>query len=286
LTILFKLSTQKIIIEAGKANTQYWRDVWNFRGLFSLFAWRDILVRYKQTVLGVAWALLRPLVSILAFVFIRWMLGAPTEENGIPYPLMISAGMLAWTFFSSSVSEISNSLVGNSGLISKVYFPRIIIPLSTAVVCFVDFLVSLVIIVGFMFYYQFFPGVQIFLIPVFFVLLLVTALGIGLFFAAFNVKYRDFRYIVPFVVQFGMYVSPVIFSTKELMSRNIPEWLKFLYAVNPMVSIIDGFKWCFFGESISFNPVHFSISLTVCIFFFLVGLFSFRKLENQFADVI
>lgn len=250
-------------------------------------AWRDILVRYKQTVLGIAWAILRPLLTILAFVFVRWMIGAPGEEGGIPYPLVIAAGMLAWSFFSTAVGEISNSLLGNANLISKVYFPRIIIPLSTTVVCFIDFLVSLLIIIGFMFYYQFTPGWQILYLPLFFILAVLCSMGIGLFFAAFNVKYRDFRFIVPFIIQFGMYASPVIFSTKEFLSKDvIPGWIKTLYAFNPMVGVIDGFRWCFFGGSFEFNLFNFTVSIGVCLFFLILGLYSFRKLENEFADVI
>lgn len=279
--------SQKIIIEAGKANKQYWKDVWHFRGLFSLLAWRDILVRYKQTVLGVAWAVLRPLLTICAFTFVRWMMGAKNQENGIPYPLLITAGMLAWSFFAATVNEISNSLIGNSNLINKVYFPRIIIPLSATVVCFVDFLISMGIIVALMFYYQYFPGIQLLALPLFFIFAALTALGIGLFFAAYNVKYRDFRYVVPFVVQFGMYASPVIFSSAEFLSMSaIPEWIKVIYAFNPMVSVIDGFKWCFFGGTITIDAFHFFVSLGVCIFFLITGLYSFRKLENEFADVI
>lgn len=280
-------TTQKIIIEAGKPNTQYWRDVWHFRGLFSLLAWRDILVRYKQTVLGVAWAIIRPLVTIFAFVFVRWMFIGSDTNDAIPYPLLISAGMLAWSFFSTAVTEISNSLLGNANLISKVYFPRIIIPLSATVVCFIDFLVSLLIIIGMMFYYQYVPGIQILFLPLFFILVVLSALGIGLFFAAFNVKYRDFRFLVPFIIQFGMYASPVIFSTQEFLSKDvIPNWVKLIYSFNPMVSVIDGFRWCFFGGNFAFDLMHFSVSLGVCIVFLLLGLYSFRKLENDFADVI
>jgi len=282
--------SQKIIIEAGKPNNQYWKDVWHFRGLFTLLAWRDILVRYKQTVLGIAWALLRPLLTILAFVFVRWMLaGSTRDENGLPLALVISAATLAWSFFSSAVGEISNSLLSNTNLISKVYFPRIIIPFSATVVCFIDFLVSLVIIVGLMIFYQYVPGIQVLYLPLFFLLAVLCALGIGLFFAAFNVRFRDFRFIVPFIVQFGMYISPVIFSTKEFMAIPFPaglEWIKTVYVFNPMVGVIDGFRWCFFGGNFDFNMFNFSVSLGVCIFFLIVGFYSFRKLEKEFADVL
>lgn len=278
---------EKIIIEADKPNAQYWRDVWRFRELFSLLAWRDILVRYKQTVLGIAWAIVRPLVTIFAFVFVKWMFVGADEKEAIPYPLLISAGLLAWTFFSTVVSDVANSLVGNSGLISKVYFPRIIIPLSSTVVCFIDFLVSLFIIVVLMFWYSYVPGWQVLALPLFLILAVMVSLGIGLFFAGFNVKYRDFRYLVPFALQFGMYLSPVIYSTQDLMARTeIPQWVKTLYAFNPMVSIIDGFRWCFFGEQMMFNMLNFSVSVALCVVLLAAGIWNFRKLEGEFADVI
>ncbi|MBA3680046.1 MAG: ABC transporter permease [Bacteroidetes bacterium] len=277
----------KIIIEAGKANTQYWRDVWSFRNLFSLLAWRDITVRYKQTVIGFAWAIVRPLFTIVAFSFLRFLFGGTDSEGSIPYPLMIAAGTLAWALFSTIVNEIANSLVGNANLINKVYFPRIVIPLATTVVCLIDFLISLVIIVAMMIYYQYVPSFHIFALPLFILLLVVSAIGFGLYFAAVSVKYRDFRYILPFALQIGMYVCPVVYSTASLQEKlaNYPSWIFTLYKFNPLVNIIDGFRWCMFGD-VQLEILPLITSIAVSVLFLILGVFYFRKLENEFADVI
>jgi lipopolysaccharide transport system permease protein len=281
------LSNNKIIIEAGREDAHYWKDLWKFKGLFYFLAWRDILVRYKQTTIGIAWAILRPLFSIFALTFVRWIFGGGTDINEIPVPLVIAAGTLPWQFFSSAFSDISNSLLGNANLISKVYFPRIIVPASTVIVCFIDFLISFVIFVGMMFYYHHLPGIEILLLPVFLLLALVTAMGTGLYIAALNVKFRDFKYIIPFVLQFGMYVSPVMFTSQEIYNNSaIPHWLKIAYSLNPMVGVIDGFRLSVIGEKVSIHWTEFSISVAISILFLFLGIRTFRKMEKGFADVI
>ncbi len=278
--------TQHIIIEPKNENKRYFRDIWQFKGLFYFLAWRDVRVRYKQTVIGVAWALLRPLLTILALSLMRWLFS--NEQNPkIPFPLLIAAGTLPWQFFSAAFSDASNSLVANSNLVSKVYFPRIIVPASAIIVCLIDFAVSFVIVLGVMMYYHFFPGIQMLFLPLFLLLAVITALGTGLYVAALNVKYRDFKYVIPFIVQIGMYVSPVMFSSNEFYAKAlIPGWAKNLYALNPMVCVIDGFRWCIFGEQVPIDITKFLVSLGVSILMLVIGITTFRKMEKDFADVI
>jgi lipopolysaccharide transport system permease protein len=271
----------EIIIEAGRAEKNYWRDLWRYRELFQVLAWRDISVRYKQTIIGVAWAVIRPFLTMVVFTVIFGKVAKLPSEGTAPYALLVFAGMLPWTFFSTALAEASNSLIGNANLISKVYFPRLIVPTATVVVALVDFLISFVVLAGMMVWYQFLPGWQILLLPAFIVLAFLASLGPGLWITALNVKYRDFRYIIPFLVQFGLYISPVGFS-----SNVIPEKWRLLYSLNPMVGVIDGFRWCILrGESPIYWP-GFYLSLAVTAFFLWLGIRQFRKMEKTFADLI
>lgn len=279
------MSAQKIIIDSKNENARYFRDIWAFKGLFYFLAWRDVRVRYKQTVIGVLWALLRPLLTIAALSVIRYLL-TDEENSAIPVPLLIAAGTLPWTFFSSAFSEAANSLVANANLVSKVYFPRIIVPASAVIVSLIDFFVSLAIVAGIMAYYRVLPGPQVLFLPVFLLLAVITALGCGLYIAALNVKYRDFRYIIPFIVQFGMFISPVMYSSHQVYAMDIAEWLKTLYALNPMVSVIDGFRWCLFGEALPLDTMKFMLSMGVSLLMLLIGIVTFRRMEKDFADVI
>ncbi len=273
--------TTRTILEAGRAEKNYWRDLWRYRELFQVLAWRDVSVRYKQTVIGVAWAVVRPFLAMLVFTVIFGRVAKLPTEGSAPYALMVFAGMLPWTFFSTALSEASNSLISNANLISKVYFPRLIVPTATVVVAFIDFLISFVILAGMMIWYRFLPGVQIFLLPVFVLIAFLASLGPGLWITSLNVKYRDFRYVIPFIVQFGLYVSPVGFS-----SSVVPEKWRLLYNLNPMVGVIDGFRWCILrGESPIFWPGFF-ISLSVTAFFLWLGIRQFRTTEKSFADLI
>lgn len=274
-----KESEFDLVIEAGKTEKQYFRDLWRYRELFYFLAWRDVLVRYKQTVIGILWAVLRPLLTMLVFTFIFGNI-AGLPSDGVPYPIMVYAAMLPWQFFASALQESSNSLISNANMISKIYFPRIIIPTSAVIVSFIDFLISFVILIGLMIVYGFAPNIKILLLPLFIFLAFFAALGVGLWFASLNVKYRDFRYIVPFVVQFGLYISPVGFT-----SNIVPEKLRLLYSINPMVGVIDGFRWAILGNTEIYMP-GFILAVVIVGLLFISGLWYFRKTERTFADII
>jgi len=270
-----------LIIESGRTERNYWRDLWRYRELFYILAWRDILVRYKQTVLGIAWAILRPLLTMIVFTIIFGQLAKLPSEGVAPYAIMVYAAMLPWQFFANSLSEASNSLIGNEKLISKVYFPRMIIPASSVMTSFIDFLISASIMVAIMAWYQFWPSWRIVTLPLFIAIAFAAAMGVGLWLTALNVKYRDFRYIVPFIVQFGLYVSPVGFS-----SSIVPQQYRLLYSLNPMVSVIDGFRWAILGGESNIYLPGFLISLGVVALFLVLGTVYFRKTEKNFADII
>ena len=275
------IKKHKIVIEPGRIESNYWRDLWNYRELFAVLAWRDIAVRYKQTVIRVLWAILRPFLTMLILTFVFDRLAKLPSPGGAPYPLMVFAGMLPWTFFSTALSEASMSLVANSNMISKVYFPRLIVPTAAVVTSFVDFLISFIILIGMMIYYRYVPHWQILLIPFFIVLAFLASLGPGLWITALNVKYRDFRYIIPFIVQFGLYISPVGFS-----SSIVPDKWRLLYSLNPMTGIIDGFRWCIIGGS---SPIYwpgFTLSMFIIVFFLWLGIITFRNTEKSFADLV
>lgn len=273
-------ATTEIIIEAGRAERQYWRDLWRYRELFYFLAWRDILVRYKQTAIGVVWALLRPFLTMVIFTIVFGRI-AKLPSNGIPYPILVFAAMLPWQFFSMALSEASGSLVGNANLISKVYFPRLIIPAGAVITSMVDFLISFILLGGLMIWYGFMPDWRIVTLPLFTLIAFLAALGPGLYLTALNVKYRDFRYIIPFIVQFGLFISPVGFS-----SDVIPDKWRLLYSLNPMVGVIDGFRWAICRGQAEFQLSAFSISAFVIAFFLWLGVWYFRRTEKTFADVI
>jgi len=270
-----------LIIEPGRVEKNYWGDLWRYRELFIILAWRDVSVRYKQTVIGVAWAILRPFLTMVVFTIIFGRLAKLPSEGEAPYALMVFAAMLPWSLFSTALGEASNSLIGNEKLISKVYFPRMIVPTAAVVTSFVDFLISFGILIILMIYYRFPPTWNILFLPFFIILALLASLGPGLWVTALNVKYRDFRYIIPFIVQFGLYVSPVGFS-----SDIVPEQWRLLYSLNPMVGVIDGFRWCILGGSSKIYWPGFVLSLLVVAFFLWLGVTQFRKMEKTFADLI
>jgi lipopolysaccharide transport system permease protein len=270
-----------VVIEAGLVERNYWADLWRFRELFAVLAWRDVAVRYKQTVIGIAWAILRPLVTIVIFTVVFGKLAKLPTEGNTPYSVLVFAGMLPWFLFSNILSEASNSLVGNANLISKVYFPRVIVPASSSVVALVDFGVNLVFISGVMAWYQIVPDWHIIFLPIFVVLAVLVSLGLAFFVTALNVKYRDFRYIVPFVMQFGLYVSPVGFSSSAL-----PEHWRIWYSINPMVGVIDGFRWSLLGNESQFYVPGFLVSVVVAMLILWRGFCYFRRTERIFADWI
>ncbi len=273
----------RLVIEAGKIERHYWADLWRYRELFMFLSWRDVIVRYKQTVIGVLWAVLRPLLTMIAFTVIFGKL-ANMPSGKMPYPVLVYAAMLPWQFFASALSEASNSLVTNSNMISKIYFPRIIIPASSILVCFTDFLISAGILGFLMSFYHVMPTWRLLLAPLFTILAFFSSFGISLWLATLNVRYRDFRYIVPFIVQFGQYVSPVGFSSSVVRDKFGPTAYH-LYSLNPMVGVIDGFRWAIGGSS-SLELSSLLISLVVTSMLLASGIKYFRSAERSFADVI
>lgn len=271
----------ELILEPGRTERHYWRDLWRYRELFQVLAWRDVTVRYKQTYIGVAWAVIRPFLTMVVFTVIFGAVAKLPAPAGIPYALLVFAGMLPWQFFATALGEASNSLIGNANLISKVYFPRLIVPTATIFVALVDLLISFIILAGMMLWYRFMPGWQLLLLPAFLLFAFLASLGPSLWITALNVKYRDFRYVIPFLVQFGLYVSPVGFS-----SAVVPEKWRFLYSLNPMVGVIDGFRWCLLGGHSPLNLTSLAVGLIVTAFFLWLGIRKFRQMEKSFADLI
>ena len=275
------MESYELILEAGRAEKNYWRDLWRYRELFQVLAWRDVSVRYKQTVIGVAWAVIRPLLTMIVFTVIFGNIAKLPSEGSAPYALMVFAGMLPWTFFSTAMADASNSLVSNSNLISKVYFPRLIVPAATIVVALIDLLISFSILVLMLVWFQFLPGWQVLMLPVFILLACLASLGPSLWITSLNVKYRDFRYIIPFIVQFGLYISPVGFS-----SSVIPAKWRLVYSLNPIVGIIVGFRWCVLGAESTIYWPGLAASMATTVFFLWFGVRQFRKMERSFADLV
>lgn len=271
----------KLILEPGRAEAQYWRDLWHYRELFAILALRDVSVRYKQTVFGVAWAVIRPFLTMVVFTVIFGRVAQLPSDGAAPYAVMVFAGMLPWFLFSSILGASSASLVSNSSLVGKVYFPRLVIPSAVAVVSLVDFAISFVILVILMLWFWFLPGWQVLLLPVFVLLAVAAAMGPALLLSSLTVKYRDFSYIVPFIIQFGLYASPVGFS-----SAIIPDDWRFLYGLNPMVGVIDGFRWSLLGGEANMHLPSFILSLGVIAVFLWYGIRVFRRTEKTFADMI
>jgi lipopolysaccharide transport system permease protein len=269
------------VLGPGLSERNYWLDLWRYRELFYVLAWRDVAVRYKQTAIGLAWALVQPMLMMIVFTVIFGKIARLPTEGATPYALMVFAGLLPWQLFSTSLTGASNSLVGNANLLSKVYFPRLIVPAAAVVVAFVDFVISFGILVCLMAWYQFVPGWQILTLPFFVLMAFVASLGPGLWITALNVKYRDFRYIIPFIVQLGLYVSPVGFS-----SQVIPEEWRLLYSLNPIVGVIDGFRWAILGGESNLYLPGFVLSWVLIAFFLWLGIRQFRGMEKSFADII
>jgi lipopolysaccharide transport system permease protein len=271
-----------LVLEPGRADKRYWSDLWRYRELFFILAWRDVSVRYKQTVIGAAWAFIRPFLTMVVFtVLFGHLAKLANTTSGVPYAIVVFAGLLPWTLFSSVLGDVANSVIANSHLISKVYFPRLIVPLATVVVALIDFLVCLSILAGLMIFYGFLPGWQIVLLPVWILLALLASLGPALWAASLIVNYRDFRFLIPFALQFGLYVSPVGFQ-----SSVVPEHWRPLYSLNPVVGIIDGFRWSIIGGD---SPIYwpgFVVSIGVMFFFLWLGVRTFRRTERNFSDLV
>jgi lipopolysaccharide transport system permease protein len=274
-----------IWLEAGRTEKHYWLDLWRYRELFFILAWRDIAVRYKQTVVGVAWSLIQPLLTMLIMTVVFSKLAGLHSDGNVPYAIMVLSGMLPWQFFANALASSGQSLVGNSALISKIYFPRLLIPASTAGVALVDFLLSLCILAAMMVFYQFAPTWRLLLLPILLIIAFITSLGPGLLVGALTVQYRDFRFILPFVIQFGLYLCPVGFSN-EVVREKLGDTLFLLYSLNPMVGVIDAFRWVILGGASSFYLPSFLVSLAVSAGMLAVGIWYFRKIERTFADII
>lgn len=274
-------SERVLVLEAGRAERNYWQDLWHYRELFAILAWRDVSVRYKQTAIGIAWAVVRPLLTMVVFTVIFGNLAKLPSDGAVPYPILVFAGMLPWFLFSSVLSDASNSIVSNANLISKVYFPRLIVPAAAGVVALVDFAINIGILFAIMAWYGFMPNWQIVFLPLFVALAVLASLGPALFITALNVKYRDFRFVIPFIVQIGLYVSPVGFS-----SAVVPEAWRFWYSLNPVVGVIDGFRWCLLGGESQLYMPGFLASLCVVAAMLWFGVRYFRRTERTFADLI
>lgn len=275
----------EIVIEPGRSERNYWKDLWRYRELFYILSWRDLKVRYKQTIIGIVWSVLRPLLTMMIFTFVFSNVAKFEPPPGIEYAILVFAGLLPWQFFAAGLTEASNSLIGNERLISKVYFPRLIIPAASVITSLVDFFISLGLMFLLMIWYGTAPSINLIFLPIFTILAFFASFGVGLWLTALNVKYRDFKYVVPFLVQIGLYLSPVGFLS-EKAATIIPEKLRLLYYLNPMAGVIDGFRWCFFGEK---TPIYWNgmfLSVAVIIVFFLIGIRTFRRMEKSFADII
>ena len=270
----------ELVIRAGRTEKQYWRDLWSYRELFYFLAWRDLLVRYKQTVVGVAWSLIRPFLTMVVLTVVFGKFGK-MPSGGVPYPILVFCGMLPWQFFSTALSESGNSLVTNANLISKVYFPRLVVPASSVITSFVDFLISAAFLIVLMVWYRFTPSANLWLLPMFVVLAFAASFGAGLWIAALMVKYRDFKFIVPFIVQFGLYISPVGFY-----SNVVPSHWRLVYSLNPVVGVIDGFRWCILGGSQTMYWPGMAASVCGIAVLLVTGIWYFRKTERTFADII
>jgi lipopolysaccharide transport system permease protein len=273
------MGDNRITIIGPAGQERYWLELWRYRELFLILAWRDLAVRYKQTVIGAMWALIRPLFGLIIFTIIFGRVAGLPSEGSTPYALMVFAGMLPWTFFSTGLVEASYSLANNANLLSKVYMPWLIVPTAIIVVALVEFLIGFCILLALLAWYQFLPGWQIVLLPAFVIFLFIATVGLSLWSTALNVRYRDFRYVIPFLVQFGLYVSPVGFT-----SSIVPERWRVFYSINPMAGIIDGFRWCILGSQPYLPGLAMSAGVTG--FFLWLGIRQFRKVENSLADLL
>lgn len=267
-------------IGSGKNSESYWKELWKFKSLFYFLAWRDILIRYKQTAIGVAWSVIRPLITLLVFSVVFGFF-AKLPSQGVPYIVLVLCALIPWQLFSTAFTEASGSLIANSNILTKVYFPRIIIPASSVISSLVDFMISFVLLILLMLFYHIVPTWKIVFIPLFSILILITALGASFFISALNVKYRDFKYIVPVIVQLGLYISPVGYS-----STIVPARFQFWYSLNPMVGVIEGFRWAILGENIALNIPGLLVSGFLGILIFILGIAYFRRVEKKFVDFI
>ena len=276
------MKTHEVIIQPGRAERHYWRDLWRNRELMYILSMRDVSVRYKQTALGMAWGLIRPLMTMLIMVFVFSRIAKLPPDPGIPYPLMVLGGITIWTFFATAFTQISSSITVNSNLVTKVYFPRLIMPISAIAISFIDFLVSLGLFILLAIWYRFVPDWHLVFVPVFVLLAVLAAFAFGLFFAVINVRFRDVGQLIPFMVQIGFYVCPIAYSSRLVAD----EWYYKYYILNPMVGIIDGFRWALLGDRAYFDPQSLFASVIIVVVCLSLSLYFFRKRESTFVDDI
>ncbi len=270
------------MIQPGRSERHYWRDLWRNRELLLILSMRDVSVRYKQTALGTAWGLIRPLTTMLIMVLVFSKIAKLPADPGLPYPLMVLSGITVWTFFATAFTQISNSVTFNANLVTKVYFPRLIMPMSSIAVSFIDFLVSLGLFIVLAAWYRFIPDWHLLFVPVFVVLALLAAFAFGLFFAVINVRFRDVGQLIPFLVQIGFYICPIAYSSRVVAK----DWYYKFYILNPLVGIIDGFRWALLGDRAYFNPQSLLASVGIVGVCLILSLIFFRKRENSFVDDI
>lgn len=273
----------KIVVDANKGSFSLnLKELVAYRDLFLILAWRDLRVRYAQTFLGLTWAILQPLITLLIFtlVFGRFV---QVDTGGIPYPVFALCGMVAWAYFSFVMSQSGNSIIGAQEMIKKIYFPRLVIPLSKAVVGLVDFLIAFLLLFALLIYYGVPVSSNLGLLPLFLLLLLVSSLSVGIWLSALSIRFRDFQHITPFAVQIGLYVTPIAFPSGAVIA-NLPDWGVFLFYLNPMAGIVEGFRWSILGEG-SLHTVSF-ISYGMVFLFFVTGLIYFRRVERVMADIV
>lgn len=270
-----------LVIKATKNRSSYWKEIWEYKDLLYILVWRDIKVRYKQTFLGVLWSILQPLLTMVVFTFIFSQIAELPTEAKAPYPILVFSALIPWQFFSSAISGAGSSLIANQALITKVYFPRTVIPASTVIASMFDMIISLAILIFLIVYYSFIPSWKICLLPLLVLHVFLFTMGLSLLISSYNIKYRDFRYIIPFAIQFGLLISPVGFS-----STVIPENLYYVYSLNPMVGIIDGFRWSILNTTGSFNLFTYGISIFISMIIFLVGVYKFKRIEQSISDII
>lgn len=274
-------SQQWLVLEPNRIEKQYWKDLWRYRELFVILAWRDLAVRYKQMAIGVGWAVIRPFLSMVVFTVIFGKLANLPTDGNAPYAIMVFAAMLPWQFFASALASVSSSLLSGSALFSKVYFPRLIAPAASVITCLVDFGMSFLILAAMMVWYQYWPTWRMLTLPFWLLVVFCFSMGLGLLLATWTIRYRDLTLLVPFMIQIGQYISPVAYSTTIVPS----EW-KFVYGLNPMVGVIEGFRWAILGKSAVVSPLSISLSLVVVALLSIAGLLSFRSAEKSFVDVI
>lgn len=267
------------IISKNASKKEKVKELIKYKEVLYFLSWKDIIVRYKQTILGIMWAVIQPIVSMIIMTFIFGNV-AKLDSGGVPYPVMVFAALIPWNFFSNGMSSVSNSLVGNSSLITKIYFPRLALPISSIITACVDSLISIAILAVMMVCYRYIPPIQVFILPLFYMLAFIIVLGTGIFFATLNVRYRDIKYLIPFILQFGMYISPVGYSLNV-----VPVKYKLLYSLNPLVGTIEGFRWCLIPHTDLYWPA-LVISIIFGIVLMILGIKFFNKFESSFADII